>query len=330
MISGYATGEDYHVSIPTRLAPLVEYISEKDPSAPAPRIYTDSAPILERELAVRAGLGWIGRNSCLISPSLGSNVLLAEIFTGIPLEPDQPFTTDRCGSCTRCVDACPTGCIQPNRTIDSNRCLSYHSIENKGDIPPAVMEKFGSWIFGCDICQMVCPWNHRTVASGDLQITAKQMTVDEMREVLQSSPVEFDRNFAGSAIARTRYSGLMRNIIIRLANMRAGNAAKTIRFIMESQNDPILQRAAGWALEQLNKRSIKKSSLINQEDFSTFFMITLRCCSRKWCGKRKCAGGCNRQGRCDKVNPDNYHLPNEILRFHLQCHFVPLYLRPCC
>ena len=121
--------------------------------------FTDSAPILERELAQRAGLGWIGKNSCLINPENGSFFLLAEVFTDMVLEPDVPFEFDRCGACTRCVDACPTRCIQPDRTIDSRKCISYLTIENKGHIPMELREQVGGWVFGCDICQTVCPWN---------------------------------------------------------------------------------------------------------------------------------------------------------------------------
>lgn len=252
LISGYATGIDYHVSIPRMLDPLVEFVIEIDSKAPLPRVFTDSAPIMERELAVRAGLGWIGKNSCLISPTHGSNILLAEIFTGVALETDRPFTADRCGSCTRCIDACPTGCILPDRKIDASRCLSYHSIENKGEIPPALMDKFGPWIFGCDICQMVCPWN--TSRSNHLYTqNAIHLDINEMLEILDYTPADFSTRFGASAIARARWKGLVRNIIIRLANMRAVNADGAIRKFTELQVDPALQKTASWALEQITK-----------------------------------------------------------------------------
>ena len=124
-------------------------------------------PILERELAQRAGLGWIGKNTCLINPGYGSYFLLAEILLGVELEPDQPFTPDRCGTCRRCIEACPTGCILPDRTLDARRCISYLTIELKGAIPVELRTLVDGWVFGCDVCQWVCPWNHFATEEGD-------------------------------------------------------------------------------------------------------------------------------------------------------------------
>ncbi|RPI82769.1 MAG: tRNA epoxyqueuosine(34) reductase QueG, partial [Chloroflexi bacterium] len=160
-VAAYAWGDDYHDVLPERLDALVEYI-EAEVGHPVPnRWYTDTGPILERELAQRAGLGWIGKNTLLINPQQGSYFLLAEILLGIDLEPDPPFTMDGCGSCTRCLDACPTSCILPDRTIDATRCISYLTIELKGSIPEDLRPQIGEWVFGCDVCQQVCPWNQR-------------------------------------------------------------------------------------------------------------------------------------------------------------------------
>lgn len=252
-ISGYAAGEDYHLRVPHLLEPLLAFIADMDPNAPTPRVFTDSAPILERELAVRAGLGWIGRNACLVTPTHGSNILLAEVFTGLPLQADTPFTADLCGTCNRCLEACPTGCILPDREIDANRCLSYHTIENRGSIPEEIMEKIGVWIFGCDICQMVCPWNRQTRHKTETQELAERMSVEEMLGFLESSSTDFKNEFSRSAISRARYSGLMRNIMIRLANLKDRRAIKLMQVFMNASCDPVLQQTARWAAERIQQ-----------------------------------------------------------------------------
>src|SRR5512139_3833352 len=173
-VAAYAWGEDYHTVLTERLQQLVVFI-ETHLGSPFPyRIYTDTGPLLERELAQRAGLGWIGKNTCLINPQAGSYFLLGEVLLGVALEPDAPFIADRCGSCTRCLEACPTGCILPDRTIDARRCISYLTIELKGIIPVELRPAIGNWVFGCDICQEVCPWNQRFARTqGEAAFTAR-------------------------------------------------------------------------------------------------------------------------------------------------------------
>ena len=158
-VASYALGDDYHDIIPPRLKLIVEFIEEQLGHPVPNRYYTDTGPILERDLAQRAGLGWIGKNSMLINPKAGSTFFLAEILLGIELEPDEAIITDHCGTCTRCLTACPTQCILPNRTLDARRCISYLTIELKDDIPEELRPLMKDWIFGCDICQQVCPWN---------------------------------------------------------------------------------------------------------------------------------------------------------------------------
>ena len=165
-IASYAHGDDYHDILPARMKELVQFIEEQVGGPVQNRYYTDTGPILERDLAQRAGIGWIGKNTCLINPKQGSYFLLSEILLDLELEPDPPFTTDHCGTCTRCIEACPTDCILPNRTLDARRCISYLTIELKDDIPLELRDKIGDWVFGCDICQQVCPWN-RFAAEGD-------------------------------------------------------------------------------------------------------------------------------------------------------------------
>lgn len=214
VICGYAVGEDYHLRIPRMLEPLVDFIQKSSPDATLPRVFTDSAPILERELAARAGLGWIGNNSCLISPLFGSAFLLAEIFTDLPLEPDPREQRDLCGTCTRCVTACPTGCILPGRMIDSNRCISYHTIENKGEIPAKIAERFTNQVFGCDICQVVCPWNPFSPEFKPVEVSRHLIPRLEIPALLNISQHEFDCKFGETPVARAKRDGFTRNLRI--------------------------------------------------------------------------------------------------------------------
>lgn len=218
-IAAYAWGRDYHNIIPPLLRQLVTFLQEQI-GAPIPhRLYTDTGPILERDFAQLAGLGWIGKNTCLINPRYGSAFLLAEILLGIALPPDEPFRTDHCGNCTRCIQACPTQCILPNRTLDARRCISYLTIENKGEIPSELKPLLGEWIFGCDICQQVCPWNirfaHRAAAHPALQQNPMRARVPLASEI-HISREEFSHKYKGSPVKRAKWKGYIRNISARM------------------------------------------------------------------------------------------------------------------
>lgn len=250
-IAAYACGEDYHTLLPARMNRLVEII-QSELGNPFPYLcYTDSGPILERDLAQRAGLGWIGRNTCLIHPRLGSNFLLAEILLGLELEPDPPFSADRCGTCSRCVDVCPTGCILPDRTLDSGRCISYLSIEHKSSIPVDLRSSMGNWIFGCDLCQLVCPWNH--VASqeqGSDSLEIQPNVFRDLHQELSLSSQAFNQKYKHTALMRARRGRYLRNVIVALANSGySGQNAAELEKLLDDP-DPLIKEHAAWALAQ--------------------------------------------------------------------------------
>ncbi|MBP9040366.1 MAG: tRNA epoxyqueuosine(34) reductase QueG [Anaerolineaceae bacterium] len=253
LIGSYTTGEDYHSRLPRLLDEFMQTLRSDFKHEITYRICTDSAPILERELACRAGLGWIGKNSFLISPRIGSTFLIAEILLDTELEIDHPDSKDRCGKCDRCIQACPTGCIHPDRTIDANRCISYHTIENRGEVPPEIMQEFGNWIFGCDICQMVCPWNKKFSARTDQTNNDLVVSTEQMTEMLSMSEEIFQHQFGKTALSRTKRNGLLRNLLIRLGNLADPGNIPIIHKIIESTSDPTLLYTAHWAINQISK-----------------------------------------------------------------------------
>jgi epoxyqueuosine reductase len=261
-VASYAHGDDYHELLTGRLKALVAYIEAGAGQPVSNRWYTDTGPILERDLAQRAGLGWAGKNTCLIHPQLGSYFLLAEILLGLELEPDPPFLPDLCGSCTRCLDACPTNCILPDRTIDSGRCISYLTIELKGPIPAELRLQMGEWIFGCDICQQVCPWNLRFADPGgpeerqasDFFRPRPGVPHPDLIEELRLTPIAFQAKFKSSPVKRAKRSGYLRNVAVALGNAMAeaggANPAAVAALARSLQADPepLVRSHAAWAL----------------------------------------------------------------------------------
>lgn len=211
-ISKYAYGQDYHAVIKDKLKSLMLFIEENIGEVSG-RAFVDSAPVLDRAWAQRSGIGWIGKNANLISKQSGSFFFLAELIVDLELDYDHPFQTDHCGTCTRCLDACPTDAIISPQVVDGTKCISYLTIELKNEIPLEFKDKMDNWMFGCDICQDVCPWNrfskvHDEEAfkpeNGLLNLNAKELTeiTDEV----------FKKVFKGSAVKRTKFAGLKRNI----------------------------------------------------------------------------------------------------------------------
>jgi epoxyqueuosine reductase len=254
-VAAYAWGSDYHLVMPKKLQALVNFIETQTGQTIPNRWYTDTGPLLERDLAMRAGLGWIGKNTCLINPQFGSYFLLAEILLAFPLEPDEPFEMDRCGTCTRCIDACPTNCILPDRTLDAQRCISYLTIENKAEIPESLRPAIGNWVFGCDICQMVCPWNGRFAAlEGDPSIAPRTgVPAPDLAVELSLSREEFNKKFKDSPINRAKWNGYLRNIAVALGNI--GDEKSISKFEASSQGqEQLVKEHIAWAVDRIRDK----------------------------------------------------------------------------
>ena len=255
-IARYARGADYHEVIWSKLDALHAWIGKTTGLAVAGKSYVDTGPILERDLARRAGLGWFGKNTNLINPQLGSFFFIGSLFVDLELEPDAPFEADRCGTCTRCLQVCPTDAFVSERVLDATKCISYLTIEARGAIPVELREKVGSLIYGCDICQDVCPWNQRfsrdaaltefdprgALASNDSRIIAKG--------ILEMDTDKFRAEFKGSPMKRAKLNGLKRNAAVALGN--SGNR-DDIDVLTEAaaSSDPLVSEHASWALSRI-------------------------------------------------------------------------------
>ena len=268
-IAAYAWGEDYHEVLPPKLQALVEFLEAAVGEEIPNRWYTDTGPLLERELAQRAGLGWVGKNSMLIHPQTGSYFFLAEILLGISLPPDDPFTTDHCGTCRRCIEACPTACIREDRTLEAGRCISYLTIENKGVIPPDLRPKIGAWVFGCDICQVVCPWNRFAPSTGQAAFERQARTLEpHPAEAFSLTPQAFNARFKGSPIKRTKRRGYLRNAAVAAGNAKQpADVPQLIQALQDSE--PLVRGHAAWALGQIGggqAQAALHSALESEED----------------------------------------------------------------
>ncbi len=250
-VAAYAWGMDYHIILPERMKQLVDFI-EKQVGRPVPhRWYTDTGPILEREFAQRAGLGWIGKNTCLINPRIGSYILLAEVLLGLELEPDTAFATDQCGTCRRCLEACPTQCILPDRTIDARKCISYLTIELKEEIPQELRASMGNWVFGCDLCQVVCPWNRFAASAGDPAFAPRAgLPTPDLIHELELTNSEFNRKFKDSPVKRSKRRGYLRNVAVAAGNSKEPALMDGLRKAVHHEETLVGEHAA-WALEQV-------------------------------------------------------------------------------
>jgi epoxyqueuosine reductase len=217
-IAKYARGRDYHLELTERLERLAGFLRER--GASVARVYADAGPVPERELAQRAGLGWIGKNTMLLRPGTGSFFVIGSVFTDLALAPTPPFDTEHCGSCTRCLDACPTEAFVEPRVLDATRCLSYLTIESREPIPADLAARLGGWAFGCDICNDVCPWNERFAHPTAIAAyhDRGEIATDDPDFFERMTAEEFHARFADTPIERAGLSGMRRNYRAALAH----------------------------------------------------------------------------------------------------------------
>ncbi len=248
-ISRYAWGEDYHDIVRRGLARLDALLRQREPMES--KICVDTAPLLERSYARAAGLGWIGRNTCLINQQSGSWFFLGELLVSLEIAPDAP-PPDRCGTCTRCIGACPTAAIVPGTlgyTIDSRRCISYLTIELRGAVPEPLRAAIGGHVFGCDICQDVCPWNRRAPLTEEPAFQPRHFA-PALEKLAALEEQEFRAMFRGTPVTRTKYFGFLRNVAIAMANRRLEKFRAPLEKLARSE-DPAVAAHARWGLKML-------------------------------------------------------------------------------
>lgn len=254
--NGIRRPSDYHKVLLKRIKALEARLHSEFGDFEA-RGYVDTGPVVERALATAAGLGWTGKNTCLIHPRLGSFGFLAVLLTSLEIAEEEsdaaPLTVpDRCGSCTRCLQACPTGALIAPYQMDATKCISYLTIEHRGPIDAALMEGMGRQVFGCDICQDVCPWNRKAPVSADPELEARPELVNPALEWLAAMDLaEFERVFNGSPVRRAGFLGLRRNVAIAMGNSGQGRFAIRLKEWAQAADDG-LRKAAIWALRKLN------------------------------------------------------------------------------
>ncbi len=255
-VARYARGDHYHDVVLAKLRVLETSLRTNGGDAVWVRSYVDTGPFLERDLARQAGLGWFGKNTTLIHPKLGSFFVLGTLFTSIDLEPDAPFDADRCGTCTRCLDACPTQAFVGPHELDARRCISYLTIELRGEIPGDLRSEMGALLFGCDICQDVCPWNvrfSRDVTEPSLQPRATLTDKDARtlaRDVLAMTDDDFRAAFKRSPVTRAKRRGLARNAAVALGNVGTAEDVPALARALDDA-EPLVRQHVAWALGRL-------------------------------------------------------------------------------
>jgi epoxyqueuosine reductase len=252
-VARYARGFDYHDVLWQRLAQLLDWLQGQRPGCRG-RGVADSAPLLERDFARRAGLGWAGKNTLLINRETGSYFVLGALLVDLELRADDPFESDHCGSCRACLDACPTEAFLAPGLLDARRCISYLTIEHKGSVPPDLRRGVGDWLFGCDVCQEVCPWNHKALPGTEPMLQPRPwLTTLDPGDLLGLSEVEFRRRFKGTALLRARRGGLLRNAALVLGNTGDRDALPTLRLAL-ADPEAVVREAAAWAIVEIEQR----------------------------------------------------------------------------
>ncbi|HYN83460.1 MAG TPA: tRNA epoxyqueuosine(34) reductase QueG [Gemmatimonadaceae bacterium] len=261
-IARYARGDDYHEVMWKKLDLLHEWIEELLGRPVRGKSYVDTGPILERDLARKAGLGWFGKNTNLINPEIGSFFFIGSLLVDLELEPDTPFEADRCGTCTRCLDACPTQALVEPRVLDATRCISYLTIESREAVPEDLRESLGELVYGCDICQDVCPWNvsfARELTEPALAARAG-MEAPRLTELMRMSDAGWREFSRGSAIKRAKRSGFLRNVAVALGNSGSPEAIPALSEAL-SDEDPLVREHVGWAVDRIQERFTQTARL---------------------------------------------------------------------
>jgi epoxyqueuosine reductase len=250
-VARYARGPDYHDVLRDRLKQLLAWLQREVPGCRG-RAVVDTAPLLERDFARRAGLGWIGKNTMLINKRLGSYLFLGALLVDRELQHDEPFTGRNCGTCTACLDACPTQAFAGPGVLDARRCISYLTIELRSDVPEDLRPGVGDWLFGCDVCQEVCPWNRKAPAATAFPARADLEALDPI-ELLGLSEPEFRQQFRGTALTRPKRAGLLRNAALVLGNRGDASALPALRRALDDA-EPMVRETARWAIARIDER----------------------------------------------------------------------------
>ena len=262
-VARYALGEDYHDVLRRRLNQLLAWVQSEVPGCRG-RGVVDTAPLLERDFARRAGLGWFGKNTMLLNKRLGSYFFLGALLLDVKLQPDPAHDTTHCGTCTACLDACPTQAFLSAGLLDARRCISYLTIELQGSIPTEFRAPMADWVFGCDICQEVCPWNRKAPGTTEAAFERRgDLEHVDLVVLLSLSPEEFQRRFRGTALTRAKRRGLLRNAAIVLGNQGDPAALPALQRALEDP-EPIVREAAQWAIERIAEIRRQRSKVRDQ------------------------------------------------------------------
>ncbi len=261
-VARYAWGLDYHDVMTPRLRQLADFITRQARRDVQHRVYVDTGPVLERDFAVQAGLGFIGKNTCLINPTMGSYLFLGEILVGLELDFDEPAArpgvggtrgrVGTCGACTRCLKVCPTRAFPAPYVLDGNRCISYLTIELKGSIPPDLRPLMGNWIFGCDECQAICPWPRRFAQPTRASFLRfdPNLAAPKLLDLMGLTDEQFRARFRGTPLWRAKRRGLLRNVAVALGNWGDPQAIPALRRALDDP-EPLIREHAAWALAKL-------------------------------------------------------------------------------
>ena len=251
-IAAYALGRDYHDVVGRQARAVAKVISQIRPGS-ITRAYVDTGPVFEREWAADARLGWFGKNTMILNRGHGSYFFLAEIFTDAEFGATTEPYREHCGTCRRCLDLCPTGALADGYVMRSDLCISYQTIENRGAIARELRPQLGNWIFGCDICNDVCPWNDLAADDGSNDL------VPRLPELLALNDEEFGRRFTRSAVKRAKRRGLLRNVAVALGNTRNPDAVAPLARALETEPEPLIRSHAAWALGQIGGTAARRA-----------------------------------------------------------------------